>query len=132
MNPTKRTSSVSLARCAGFRSAKRFYRSSVVLALGDEDCGGDPVDGQAERRPPASVGDKLLAVLPEVLAPVASETGRQQPPGSGDACRGNDDVPVAASQPLPNINGSLDEQFTYGLDRLLDGLGIDGDQPAPQ
>jgi hypothetical protein len=32
----------------------------------------------------------------------------------------------------PNINGSLDEQFTYGLDRLLDGLGIDGDQPAPQ
>lgn len=39
----------------------------------------------------------------------------------------------------PNINrvapylyGSLDEQFTYGLDRLLDGLGIDGDQPVPQ
>jgi TetR/AcrR family transcriptional regulator, tetracycline repressor protein len=39
----------------------------------------------------------------------------------------------------PNINrvapylyGSLDEQFTYGLDRLLDGLGIDGDKSAPQ
>jgi hypothetical protein len=39
----------------------------------DEDGGGDPVDDQAERRPPSSVGNKLAAVLPEVLEPMAGE-----------------------------------------------------------
>ena len=33
----------------------------------DEDRRDDPVDDQAERRPPASVGHIVAAVLPEVL-----------------------------------------------------------------
>jgi len=33
----------------------------------DQDRRGDPVDDQAERRPPASVGHIVAAVLPEVL-----------------------------------------------------------------
>ena len=50
---------------------------------------GDPVDDQAERRPPASVGNILVAVLPEVLEPMAGEAGHQQPGRSGDARRGD-------------------------------------------
>ncbi len=30
----------------------------------------------------------------------------------------------------PHLHGSLDEQFTYGLDRLLDGLGLGADAHA--
>jgi hypothetical protein len=29
----------------------------------------------------------------------------------------------------PHLYGSLEEQFAYGLDRLLDGLGIAGNLP---
>ena len=33
----------------------------------------------------------------------------------------------------PHLDGPLEEQFTYGLDRLLDGLGLDaGAHPAPR
>jgi hypothetical protein len=30
----------------------------------------------------------------------------------------------------PHLYGSLEEQFAYGLDRLLDGLGITRDRPG--
>jgi hypothetical protein len=56
----------------------------------DEDGGGDPVDDQAERRPPAGVGDIVAAVLPEVLESMAGEAQHQQPRRSGDACCGED------------------------------------------
>jgi hypothetical protein len=29
----------------------------------------------------------------------------------------------------PHLGGTLDEQFAYGLDRLLDGLGVEVSQP---
>jgi AcrR family transcriptional regulator len=32
----------------------------------------------------------------------------------------------------PHLYGSLEEQFAYGLDRLLDGLGIARDVPSPR
>jgi hypothetical protein len=43
----------------------------------DEDGRGDPVDDQAERRPPAGVGHIVAPVLPEVLDPMAGEAGHQ-------------------------------------------------------
>jgi hypothetical protein len=59
------------------------YGSSVVFVLmvevdadgdqQDEDRGGDPVDDEAERRPPASVGNIVAPVLPKVLEPMAGE-----------------------------------------------------------
>lgn len=33
---------------------------------------------------------------------------------------------LAAPEAAPDLYGPLDEQFTYGLDRLLDGLGLGG------
>jgi len=39
--------------------------------LDDDDRGDDPVDGEAERRPPAGVGDEPGSVLPEVLDAMA-------------------------------------------------------------
>ena len=54
----------------------------------DEDRGDDPVDDQAERRPPAGVGDIVGPVLPQVLDPMAGKAGHQQPRRPGDArCR---------------------------------------------
>jgi hypothetical protein len=47
-----------------------------VDAGGDQDHQdgrGDPVDDEAERWPPAGVGDIVVAVLPEVFEPVAGE-----------------------------------------------------------
>ena len=38
----------------------------------DQDRGDDPVDDQAERRPPAGVGNKAAPVLPQVLEPMAA------------------------------------------------------------
>ena len=32
---------------------------------------------------------------------------------------------------LPHLYDSLDKQFAYGLDRILYGLGISHDFPAP-
>jgi hypothetical protein len=56
----------------------------------DENRCDDPVDDQAERRPPPSVGNILVAVLPQVLEPMAGEAGHQQPCWSGDRRRSND------------------------------------------
>jgi hypothetical protein len=39
----------------------------------NQDRSGEPVDDQAERRPPASVGHKVAAVLPEILESMAGE-----------------------------------------------------------
>ncbi len=76
-----------------------FCRWSVVLVLGvevdaggdqhDQDRCGDPVDHQAQRRPPARVGNKVAALLPQVLDPMAGEAEHQQPRRSGDARRGD-------------------------------------------
>jgi hypothetical protein len=57
----------------------------------DENGGGDPVNDKAERRPPASVGNKVAPVLPEVLDPMAGKAEHEQPRRSGDACRSNHD-----------------------------------------
>lgn len=56
--------------------------------LHGDDGGGDPVDGRAERGPPACVGNIVTAVLPEVLQPVAGQAEDEEPRRSGDACRG--------------------------------------------
>jgi hypothetical protein len=62
----------------------------------DEDRCDDPVDDQAERRPPASVGHLVAPVLPQVLKPMAGEAGHQQPRRPGDPrCR--DDTKTAAT-----------------------------------
>jgi hypothetical protein len=53
-----------------------------------EDGRGDPVDDEAERWPPAGVGDMVVAVLPEVFESVAGEAEHQQPCRSGDGRRG--------------------------------------------
>ena len=64
-----------------------------------QDGGGDPVDDQAERRPPASVGHKLAAVLPEVLEPMTDEAEHQQPGGpvTPTAARTTNTAATAAS-----------------------------------
>ena len=50
------------------------------------------VDDEAERRPPARVGDVVGAVLPEILDPVAEQPGDEQPRGAGDRrSRDNDE-----------------------------------------
>jgi hypothetical protein len=45
---------------------------------GDHRC-DRPIDHEAERRPPACVGNERTPVLPEVLETVASETSDEQP-----------------------------------------------------
>jgi hypothetical protein len=50
----------------------------------DEDRCGYADHDEAERWPPAGVGDIVVAMLPEVLEPVASEAEHQQPRRSGD------------------------------------------------
>src|SRR2546425_13108196 len=53
----------------------------VEMNAGDDLDGDDrrdrPIDHKTERRPPACVGNKLTAVLPEVFEAVASETGAE-------------------------------------------------------
>jgi hypothetical protein len=55
----------------------------VEVSAGDDldgdDGSGDPVDDEAERRPPPGVRDELTAVLPEVLEPVPYEADDEQP-----------------------------------------------------
>ena len=46
---------------------------------------------KAERRPPARVGHKLAAVLPEILDPMTGEAEHQHPRRSGDARGGDHD-----------------------------------------
>jgi hypothetical protein len=70
----------------------RLMRARMPLHLsGNEGNGGDPVNDKAERRPPASVGNKVAPVLPEVLDPMAGKAEHEQPCRSGDACRSNHD-----------------------------------------
>jgi hypothetical protein len=38
--------------------------------LDGDDRGGDPVDHEAERRPPPSICNEVTSVLPEILEPV--------------------------------------------------------------
>jgi hypothetical protein len=70
-------------------------QSSSVLAV-EGDAGGDqhheerrhdPVDDQAERRPPSSIGHIVAALLPKVLESMAGEAEHQQPRRSGDPSR---------------------------------------------
>src|ERR1700748_2200800 len=56
-----------------------------------EDSGDDPVDGGAERRPPARVPDEVRAVLPQILKAVAGQPQDEQPRRSADTHRGHDD-----------------------------------------
>jgi hypothetical protein len=54
-----------------------------------EDRRGYPVHDEAERWPPAGVGDIAVVVLPEVLEPVGGEAEHQQPCRSADGRRGD-------------------------------------------
>src|SRR6185312_2444354 len=56
-----------------------------------EDAGGDPVDGGAERWPPARVPDEVGAVLPQILQAVTGQPEHEQPCRSADTHRGYDD-----------------------------------------
>src|ERR1700732_5400502 len=58
---------------------------------GGEDSGDDPVDGGAERWPPARVTDEVPAVLPQILQAVACQPQHEQPGRSADTHRGHDD-----------------------------------------
>jgi len=53
----------------------------------DKDRSGYPVDDEAERRPPAGVGNIVAVLLPEVFESVGGEADYQQPRRSGDADR---------------------------------------------
>src|SRR4029453_13100488 len=57
---------------------------------GGEDRGGDPVDGGAERWPPARVPDEVCAVLPQILQAVAGQPEHEQPCRSADPHPGHD------------------------------------------
>src|SRR3954454_7159077 len=48
-----------------------------------DDPRGDPVDDQAERRPPPRGGHKLASVLPEILESVADKADDDKPDGHG-------------------------------------------------
>jgi hypothetical protein len=67
------------------RSRPSLPKSRIVVELNPgEKGGGDdrrhcPIDNKAKRRPPASVGDELVAVLPQILEPVTSEPSDEQP-----------------------------------------------------
>src|SRR5689334_2479397 len=79
-------------------SARMWPRRVPCLAMegnshqyrGGEDSGGDPVDGGAERWPPARVPDEVRAVLPQILQAVAGQPEHEQPCRSADAHRGHD------------------------------------------
>jgi hypothetical protein len=55
----------------------------------DQDGGDNPVNHQAERRPPPRVGDIVAAMLPEILQSMTDEAEHQQPHRPGDGRRGN-------------------------------------------
>jgi hypothetical protein len=97
-------------------------QSSSVLAV-EGDAGGDqhheerrhdPVDDQAERRPPSSIGHIVAALLPKVLESMAGEAEHQQPCRSGDpiaasttktpatalSTAGTDGLPSATAKPM--------------------------------
>ena len=61
----------------------------MKLNLAEEGGGDDrrhcPIDNKAKRRPPASVGDELVAVLPQILEPVTGEPSDEQPRGDSHA-----------------------------------------------
>src|SRR5207342_245891 len=78
-------------------SGRRWSRTSCLAMEGNshqyrggEDSGGDPVDGGAERRPPARVPDEVCAVLPQILQAVAGQPEHEQPRRSADTHRGHD------------------------------------------
>src|SRR2546423_1044302 len=77
---------------SGERSARRSLAKLDASGYLDRDRGGgDPVDDEAEWRPPASVRHELAAVLPEVLEPVRGEAEDEQPRRCRDGRRGEDD-----------------------------------------
>jgi hypothetical protein len=99
----------------------------------DEDRRSDPVDDQAERRPPASIGHKLPSVLPQVLGPMADEAGHQQPGRSGDTRGGNHhegggDHGLDGDDPRPSVRDREPD-----VDRRDQGYrqGIDGGRVQP-
>jgi hypothetical protein len=49
--------------------------------LDGDDRGGDPVNYEAERRPPPGVRNKLTSVLPKILEPVAHKASSHGDPG---------------------------------------------------
>jgi hypothetical protein len=79
-----------------------------------EQHGHEPVDGGAERRPPARVGNIVAAVLPEVLEAMGRVAKDEEPARPGDACRGKQDeraraktssgVNAARLMPCPDKN----------------------------
>src|SRR5690349_13094350 len=80
---TSRKSSSAPPSCLAMEGNSHHYR-------GGEDSGDDPVDGGAERWPPARVPDEVRAVLPQVLQAVAGQPEHEQPCRSADAHRGHD------------------------------------------
>src|SRR5690242_21958740 len=98
---------------------------------GGEDSGDDPVDGGAERWPPARVPDEVRAVLPQILQAVTGQAEHEQPGRSGDThCGGDydkcghaaldgDDVAAAIGHAEPDVDGR-DE----GKPERVDGPGL--------
>src|SRR6266480_5774105 len=98
---------------------------------GGEDSGGDPVDGGAERWPPARIPDEVRAVLPQILQAVAGQPEHEQPCRSADTHRGHDheesghaaldgdDVAASIGHAEPDVDGG-DE----GKPERVDGPGL--------
>src|ERR1700749_1939438 len=98
---------------------------------GGEDSGDDPVDGGAERWPPARVPDEVRAVLPQILQAVAGQPEHEQPGRSADTHRGHDheesghaaldgdDVAAAIGHTEPDI-----DRGDEGEPERVDGSGL--------
>lgn len=63
--------------CFDLGERRGAYRRLVEVDAGEDlDCddrGREPVDYEAERRPPPGVRDELASVLPKILEPVAGK-----------------------------------------------------------
>jgi hypothetical protein len=100
------------------RAGAQVKALGVEMHAGDDLDGDDrrdyPIDHETEGRPPACVGNKLTAVLPEVLETVASETNDEQPRCACDR-RGGDDDEHAGNTRFDGENGSasVGDRETY-------------------
>jgi hypothetical protein len=92
LSETSRRAPLKVESVRGRRSLPE-SRVVVELNTGEEgDCDDrrdGPIDNEAKRRPPASLGDELVAVLPQVLEPVAGKPSDEQPRGDSHADGGD-------------------------------------------
>ena len=131
------TSSRAPLKVESVRGRRSLPESRVVVELNAGEEGGSddrrhcPIDNKAKRRPPASVSDELVAVLPQILEPVAGEPCDEQPRGdshancsdhherSGDRTLGYEDVWTAIGNGEADVHRSDGDQTERVDDRSV-------------